>query len=137
MHPAATPFLLSQTVAANSTTVNADSNAGQATLNVASITGFASEDIVCIQDSGGGVTRLEWHRVSKTATGVLTLDRNLQFSHTSAQADTVRNKSDVFAPIWVHGLSLIEVIFDYGDATGGDSATVQALAQSYASETVA
>lgn len=75
-HPGAAVQLLSQIAAANSTTVNTDSNSGQAALNVASITGFAAGDIICIQDSGGGVTRLEWHRVSKTATGILTLDRN-------------------------------------------------------------
>lgn len=137
VHPAAMPALLSSTAAAAGTTVNVDSAAGQAALNVASITGFAAGDIICIQDSGGGVTRLEWHRVSKTATGILTLDRNLQFAHTAAQADTVRNKSDVFGPIWVPGGSLYEVIFDYGSQSTGDSATLQCLAQSYDSESVA
>lgn len=137
VHPAGMPALLSTTVAASATTVSADSASGQATLNVALITGFAAGDILCIQDSGGGVTRLEWHRVSKTATGILTLDRALQFTHTAAQADTVRNKADVFAPIWIPGGSLYEVIFDYGDDAAGDSATVQALAQVYDQDTLA
>lgn len=129
--------LASSTTAASSTTVSSDSNSGQAALNVTSIAGFVAGDLICIQDSGGGVTRLEWQRVSKTATGVLTLDRNLQFTHTAAQADTVRNKSDVFNPIWVPGGSLVEVIFDYGDDSAGDSATVQALAQTDDSELIA
>lgn len=130
VHPVQMEYL-SSTAAANSTTVNADSNSAQSALNVASITGFAAGDLVCIQDSGGGVTRLEWHRVSKTATGILTLDRNLQYTHTAAQADTVRNKSDVFSPIWIDGGSLYAVVFDYGDDAAGDSITVQALAQTY------
>ncbi len=137
VHPAGIPAYLSSIVAASSTTVNVNSNSGQAVLNVASVTGFAAGDLICIQDSGGGVTRLEWHRVSKVSGSTLVLDRNLQFSHTAAQADTVRNKADVFAPAWLPGGSLWEVIFDYGDDSAGESVTVQALAQSYDSETVA
>lgn len=136
-NPAGTPALLSQNAAASGTTVSTDSNSGQAALNVASITGFAAGDIIAIQDSGGGVTRLEYHRVSKTATGILTLDRNLVFTHTAAQADTVRNKADVWAPLWLPGGALWEVIFDYGDDAAGESVTVQALAQTYDSETIA
>jgi hypothetical protein len=137
VHPAGMPALLSSTAAASSTTcATSDSNAGQAALNVALITGFAAGDIICIQDSGAGVTRLEWHRISKTATGILTLDRNLQFTHTAAGADTVRNKADVFTPIWAPGGSLYEVIFDYGDDAAGESVTVQCLAQRVDSETI-
>jgi hypothetical protein len=137
VHPAGSPALLSGTVAAAATTVAADSAAGQPNLNVALITGFASEDVICIQDAGGGVTRLEFHRVSKTATGILTLDRNLQFAHTAAQADTVRNQASVFSPIWLLGGSLWECIVDYGDATAGESITYQVLSQTYAAEGVA
>lgn len=121
----------SSTVGATSTTVNSDSNSGQAVLNVASSTGFTAGEIICVQDSGGGVTRLEWHRISKVAAGAITLDRNLQFTHTSAQADTVRDNADVFAPIWVDGGALYEVIFDYGDDSTGDTATIAAQAQTY------
>jgi hypothetical protein len=133
-HPSMGMSRTSQTAAAASTTVNVDSSAGSATLNVASITNFAAGDIICIQDSGGGTTRLEWQRVSKTATGVLTLDEGLTFAHTAAQADTVRNKADVFEPLWLPGLSLWEVIADYGADTTGDSITLQVIAQTYASE---
>ena len=127
--------LLGSTAAASSTTVNVDSNSGQAALNVASITGFAAGDLICIQDSGGGVTRLEWARVAKTATGVLTLDANLKISHTAAQADTVRNKADVFAPIWLDGGATWEVVIDYGDDTAGESVTVEVKAQTLDSYT--
>lgn len=137
VHPAAIPPLLSSIAAGISSTVNVDSNSGQAELKVASIASIAVGDILCIQDSGGGVTRLEWARVSKLTVGSgtgVTLDRNLSYSHTSAQADTVRNKSDVFAPIWMEGGSLYEVIFDYGDDAAGDSVTVRAKAQTYDSD---
>jgi hypothetical protein len=129
---AAGTALLSSTAAANSTTVNVDSNSGQKELKVAAITGWAVGDWLCIQDSGGGVTRLEFARISKlsvaSGTGV-TLDRNLAYSHTSAQADTVRNKSDVFNEIWIYGGALWEVVFDYGDDSAGDSVTVCAKAR--------
>lgn len=134
VHPAGSPSFLSSTVAASSTTVNVDSASGQAALNVASISGFAAGDIICINDAG--LLRTEWHRVSKTAAGVLTLDRPLQVTHTSAQADTVRNKADAFAPVWLSGGSLWEVIFDYGSQTTGDSITVACWVQRYDSETV-
>ena len=129
--------LQGSTTAASGTTVNANSNSGQAVVNVASSSGFAAGDLICIQDSGGGVTRLEWQRVSKVVAGAITCDRNLSFSHTGAGADTVRNKADVFAPVWLAGGSLWEVIFDYGDDSAGDSATVSALAQTYDTDTIA
>jgi hypothetical protein len=135
VHPVGTT-LRGGVTAASATTVNVDSASGGAALNVASVAGFAAGDLICIQDSGGGVTRLEWHIVSKTAAGILTLDRNLQFTHTAVQADTVRNQSDVFAPVWVPGGSLIEVVFDYGSQTTGDSITIHCPAQQYVNEQI-
>lgn len=103
------------------------------------VTNFAVGDIICIQDADAGVTRLEFHRVAKltihTGTG-LTLDRWLQYAHTAAQADTVRNKADVFMPVWIEGGSLYEVIFDYADDAAGESVTVQCLAQTHDSNSV-
>ena len=119
------------TAAASSTTINSDSNSAQNDVNVSSISGFSVGDFICIQDSGGGVTRLEWHRIAKTATGILTVDRPLSFSPTSGQSDTVRNKSDILVPQFVDGGSLYEVIFDYSNDTSGDSVTVQCLGQTY------
>lgn len=141
IHPVGLPQFNSQTAAANSTTqsVTTASTAGTNTLNVASITGFAAGDLICIQDGAGTSTRLEWQRVSKTSGTVLTLDDNLVFTHTTAQSggqDTVRNKADVFAPVWLPGGSLWEVIFDYGNGGAGDSMTCQALGQTYASEQI-
>lgn len=137
-HPNSALSRLSSTTAASSTTcATSNSTAGSPTLNVASITGFAAGDLVCIQDSGGGVTRLEFQKVSKTAAGILTLDGNLVYTHTSAGADTVRNKSDVFAPIWLAGGAKYEVIFDYGDDSAGESVTVWGRVQRYDNDTTA
>lgn len=141
VHPFFLDLPASATTAANSTTIgNADANIGQAVVTVASTTGFVAGQLICIQDAGGGVTRLEWQRVSKVtggANGTLTLDRNLQYTHTSVGVDTVRNQADVFAPVWLAGGSLWEVIFDYGAEAAAESITVSALAQTYDSDTIA
>lgn len=128
---------LTSAAAASGTTVSIDSANGQRTLNVVSATGFAAGDIIAIQDSGGGVTRLEWARVSKKNPANLILDRDLQFTHTAVQADTVHNEADTFAPIWLSisaGGALWEIIFDYGDDLVGDSVVVEAKAQTYDSD---
>jgi hypothetical protein len=137
VHPAPSWGTQTSTAAANSTTVSSDSNAGQAVLTVASGTGFAAGQIICIQDNGGGVTRLEWARISKISGGTITLDRNLTYTHTSAQADTVRNQADVFIAPFIDGGTLYEVIVDYGAAGSGESLTVQVLAQTYDVDTTA
>lgn len=134
-HPGGYNLLSTGAVAASSTTVDADSAAGQKVLNVAATTGFAAGDTICIQDSGGGVTRLEWATISLVTAGVsLTVDRNLEFAHTAAQADTVRNKGDAFLPLDLPGGAIWEVIFDYGDDATGESVTVRAIAQVYDSD---
>jgi hypothetical protein len=134
VHPSPDRQLYSVVEGASATTVSGDSAAGQAELQVDSVTGFAADDLICIRDADGGMTRLEWHRVSKVETGILKLDRPLQFSHAAAQADSVHNKSDAFFPIHLPGGSLWEVIFDYGDDSAGESVVVQALAQTNDSE---
>lgn len=140
-HPAGIA-LLSSTVACNGNTTIAGSNAnaGDVEIHTASVSNFVVGDIICIQDGDAGVTRLEWARVSKltVASGTgLTLDSPISFTHTTAQADTVRNKSDAFAPVWLAGGSTYEVIFDYGDDAAGESVTVQAVAQTYDSDSIA
>ena len=131
IHPEGFNFL-SQSAGAVSTTVNVDASTGATELKLASIASIAVGDYLCIQDSGGGVTRLEWARVAKltvaSGTGV-TLDRGLHFAHTAAQADTVRTKADAFPAFWIDGGSLWEVVFDYADDAAGDSVTVHCAAQ--------
>lgn len=126
-HPAAA-ILESQVAAAQSTTVNVDSNSGQNVLQVASVASFAAADLIVI---GAGTAREEWARVSKISGSTLVLDSNLLSTHTAAQADTVRNKADVFAAIWVEGGAQYEVVVDYGAATTGESLRVEVLAQRF------
>lgn len=135
--PGGTTRAQNTTTAASTTCATSDSVLGQNALNVASVTGFAAGDIICIQDSGGGVTRVEWARVSKTATGILTLDDPLIYTHTAAGADTVRNRADSFAPIWLPGGCEYEVIVDYGAETTGDNITYRVLGQLYANDSAA
>jgi hypothetical protein len=125
------------TVNGNTTCATSDSAAGSSTLNVASVTGFSAGDLICIQDAGGGVTRLEFARISKTATGVLTLRNNLQYTHTAAGADTVRNQADVFPRIWVPGGDIIEVVIDYGAETNADSIVAEVIVTPYTQDTSA
>src|SRR5262245_3021332 len=94
IHPGPVFQSLTQTASANSTTVNSESISCQHSVNVASVTAFAAGDYFCIVDASFTPSRLEFHRVSKTAAGVITADTNLKTSHTSAQADRVVNKAD-------------------------------------------
>lgn len=135
-HPGALYALNTGVTAAVSTTcATADSNAGATAVNVASSAGFAAGDIICI--SGGVGTRTEFKRVIKTAAGVLTLDSPLEFTHTAAAADTVRNQSFTPAPLWLPGGALYEVVFDYGDDAAGENVRARALVQTYDSDSTA
>jgi hypothetical protein len=70
-----------------STTVDADSSNGQKVLNVAATAGFAVGDQIRINDGGA---RDEQGVVASIQAGVsLTLEENLVYTHTAAQADAV------------------------------------------------
>ena len=118
----------SQTATPTSQTTcsGSDSSAGSKTLNVASVSNFAANDIICIYDSG--FTRLEFARVSKFTTGVLTLDRPLLYTHRAVDTDAVTRLADRWTT-WVEGGSLIRVMFDYGGSASGSDVVVLALAQ--------
>lgn len=71
-----------------STTVDADSNSGTATLFVASTTGYTIGDTIIINEGG---PRQEEAVVNSISAGVsLGLLANLTFTHTAVQADAVR-----------------------------------------------
>ena len=125
-HPGSIFAARGAVAAATSTTVATDSASGQKVLTVASETGFVAEDFILI---GGGTVREEWARISKTAAGALTLDRNLTYTHTAAQADTVLNKAECYDPVWVLGGATIEVVVDH--TSTGNSIIVEVLAQTY------
>jgi hypothetical protein len=125
--------LSSIAAAAQTTIATSDSNSGQKSVNVASITGFAADDYGSI-NAAGSVTRLEFFRVSKTATGILTADANLTISHTTAQADKVQNKADLWV-FPVEGGCVVECLFDYGFETGTpENLNVAAWYQRYDSD---
>lgn len=69
-----------------STSVNANSTAGTTTLNVASTTGFTSDDAIIINRNG---PREEIAVIASVGSSSLTLHDNLQFTHTAADADSV------------------------------------------------
>lgn len=73
-------------ISGQTTTVNGDSNSGQAVVNVASSTYYMPGMMIEI---GYGTARSETGRVLSTAAGTITLDANLTFTHTAAQGDTV------------------------------------------------
>jgi hypothetical protein len=135
IHPGASIPLAGSTTTGQATTVNADSASGQAVLNVASVTNFAAGDVICIYDSG--FSRLEFQRVSKVSGSTLVLDDNLGFTHTAAQADNVTRIADVFAPVWLAGGSLWELVVDYGGTGTGADYVVEAKAQTYDSDSIA
>ena len=135
IHPGAPIPLAGSTSTGQSTTVNSDSNSGQNVLNVASVTNFAAGDMICIYDTS--FARLEFHRVSKVSGSTLVLDDNLGYTHTAAQADNVTRMADVFAPVWLNGGSLWEVVVDYGASASGSDYVVECKAQTYDSDTIA
>lgn len=108
-----------QLATAQSTTCSgSDSNSGQPTVNVASTTSWAVGDQCVI---GAGTAREEWGVVARvTSATALLLDANLQYAHTTAQADTVINRADFFVTPELPGTpSNYEIVADNGqNATG-------------------
>lgn len=72
-----------------STTVNVDSSSGAAVLNVASTTGFEVGEII---EVGYGTARFEEVEILSIGIGTITATTNLTFTHTAAQADTVKKQ---------------------------------------------
>jgi hypothetical protein len=127
--------LLSNLNTTNQSTINADAAAAATSIVVASGTGFAAGDTICIYDAS--FTRLEFKTVSKVSGTTITLCEPLDYAHTAAQADNVSRQADVFGPIWCGGGSLWEVIFDYGGTATGSDVVVICLAQTFDSQTIA
>lgn len=77
-----------------STTINVNSNSGQAVLSVADVTGFLAGHKIRINTGGA---REETAVISAVGATSLTLTGNLTYSHTSAQADTVYTYDESFS----------------------------------------
>jgi hypothetical protein len=114
----------------NTTVATATSNAGQNEITLTAVTNFAINDYICITDAA--YTRCEWHHVAKltisAGTG-LTLACPLLFTHTAAQADTVRNKADSLC-FTLPGGVIWEIILGHWNAAG-ESITARILGTSY------
>jgi len=73
-----------------SSTVTTDSASGQKVLSTTTTTGFEVGELIEI---GYGTARYETGRIASISAGTsLTLESNLSFSHTSAQADTIKKQ---------------------------------------------
>lgn len=131
LHPIGAQFQ-SQLAVTVCPTVATSAAAGDKTLILSSGTSMAEADVICISDSGGTTfARTEFNIVSKVSSATLTLVNGLEYAHTSGQADIVSRLADVFAPMWLSGGSLYEVIFDYSRSATGGSVVVMAHAQTY------
>lgn len=95
---------ISSTGACVATTVASGGAAAATTVVLTSGTGFAANDVVCLQLAGA---RLEFVRVIDLTTNTLTLDQAFRTSHTAA--DTVTNGADVFDRMWLPGDEIYEV----------------------------
>jgi hypothetical protein len=129
VYPAPLVALRSQTAAASGTTCAASGNpAGASSLTVASTTGFAAGDLVCVQDAATPTAATEWARVARvTSATVLLLDGPTKSAHNST-AHTVRNKADSWA-VWLDGGAVWEFVVDYGDDSAGDAITYEIVCQ--------
>ncbi len=126
----ATPAFVTQSAAAVATTCTASGSPnpiGATSLTVASTTSFAVGDLVFI-DGSAGTTNSEVVRVARvTSATVLLLDAPLIYAHNNV-ADAARNRADMFT-CWLEGGAEYELIIDYGAPAAGDTATIEALAQ--------
>lgn len=126
----AIPNVMSKIAAAISTTcAAAGNNAGVTTLTVASSASFAAGDLILVSAAAPTAADTEWCRVADIPAGgtTLLLDAPTKFAHNNV-AHTVRNQADLWT-VWLEGGSQYELIIDYGDPAAGDTATIEAWAQ--------
>lgn len=99
--PIQTYDVISQTVAAASTTLSAGQSIGDGTITLTANTGFAVGDTVCLHSDDTNANRVEFVRLVENTTGTTwRVERNLRVAHNST--DRVTNLADVRA-IYVPG----------------------------------
>ncbi len=110
---------------------------GTTNILTATNTGFVAGDLCFIDDTGNaGLSSSEWVRVAYVPDSThLTLDRATQFAHSSSSAH-ISNHADIFEPVWRDGGCQVEVIFDQGATSTGDTDIIRCLYSSYDSDTV-
>lgn len=144
VHPDSGNSRLSNINAPNATTLSGSISPGAASFTVTSATGFAADDVICISGTttavgslanAASLATLELVRISKVASTTITTDAPIKQSHASGELCVT--KADAFAPIYLPGGAVYEVIFDYGDDATGDTVAVFARIQTYDSDTIA
>jgi hypothetical protein len=139
VHPAA-PTWVGDSATATRVTCTASgtpNNAGVTSITTATNTGIVAGDLLFIDDTGNvGIGNSEWARASYiTSSTVILLDRPTQYAHNSTNAH-LSNHADVFPRIWIDGGTEVEVIFDYGSSSTGDTDVVRCWYSTYDSDTV-
>jgi hypothetical protein len=84
---------ISSTTAAASTTVSSGGASGTNTVTVASASGFAVGNLICLHSDDTAASRVEFAKIHAISGSVLTVDRNFRTSHNSA--DRVTNLATV------------------------------------------
>lgn len=84
---------VNSTVAAASTTVSSGGASGSNTVTVASASGFAVGDLICLHSDDTNADRVEFACIHGISGSVLTVDRNFRVSHNSS--DRVTNLATV------------------------------------------
>jgi hypothetical protein len=139
-HPSAPMFVGDSATATRVTCTAAGTpnNAGVTSITTATNTGIVAGDLLFIDDTGNvGIGNSEWARAAfVTSSTVILLDRPTQYAHNSTNAH-LSNHADVFSPVWMDGGCEVEVIFDYGASSTGDTDVVRCFYSTYDSDTVA
>jgi hypothetical protein len=99
IHPDNSYDCISSTVAVNATTVSSGGAAGATTVVLASGTGFAAGQQVCLQLSGA---RCEFVQITDLNSATITIDRTAGFRVSHDASDVVTNGADIFTR-WVPG----------------------------------
>lgn len=99
VHPAQAADAVSAIAAVSATTVGSNTTIGATTFTVASASGFAIGDTVCLSDSGGA--RIEFCRIANISGTTFTVDEPLKAAHNSG--DAVTNGADVWDRVFLEG----------------------------------
>jgi hypothetical protein len=104
--PAQTFDVVSQIAAAQSTTVGTASAVGNGTVVLASATGFAIGDTICLHSDDTNANRVEFARIVNIATNTITVERNFRSAHDVG--DRVTSLADV-RQLYIPGGDVYEI----------------------------
>lgn len=98
--PAQNYDVISQTAAAQSSTLASNTAIGDGSITLANATGFAIGDTICLHSDDPNASRVEFSRITNVASNTLTLERNLRVVHNAN--DRVTSLADV-TRTWIPG----------------------------------